>query len=360
MADLIKARQLAEQVRLSEDRPQDGSQNPQDYLGREQHRDSMLRHGVLISEQMTPDIEARLTEVCDRLRVPRSSISAFVYSSSEIQADCLMDTPSTCVLRFTSGLVNLMDSEEFKFVAAHEIGHFLLGHGACNQYQGEGSTESYMHHRSKELSADRVGLLGSESLDQSIQAIIKTASGLSEKVIRFDISKFLSQSELLSNPSRGESHNSTHPSMLIRCRALIWFGMEIKDMGGLSSMSVEAKQKIDRRVVKDLERFVDGQSRAQKKEIEDDILLWKLCVLIVAEGSFQKDLQDRIKKSLGEQLVDQVKNFFSLFPADELMNESVKRLEEVLNQLMKNFPSDAQLIENRAFESAYSLVNQRT
>ena len=47
-------------------------------------------------------------------------------------------------------------------------------------------------------------------------------------------------------------------------------------------------QDVDKKVTRDLERFVDGQIRARKKELSDDVTLWKSCVLIINEGSLRK------------------------------------------------------------------------
>ena len=59
MTDLCKARKLASFVRLSEDKPSRVS-GFEVVRGRENHRDTMLRHGVLISKSVAPLLEDRL------------------------------------------------------------------------------------------------------------------------------------------------------------------------------------------------------------------------------------------------------------------------------------------------------------
>ena len=81
MGDLTAARALANRIRLGED-PVEREPNVSDLRGRDSHRDSMLRHGLLISASVTPLIESRLVEVCDRLKVPREAVTAFVHNSS--------------------------------------------------------------------------------------------------------------------------------------------------------------------------------------------------------------------------------------------------------------------------------------
>lgn len=355
MADLRKARKLASFVRLSEDKLSEIS-NSENLKGRERHRDTMLRHGVLISKSVTPLLENRLASVCDTLDIPRESVTAFVYSSAEVQADCLIDSHTTCVLRFTSGLVNLMDEHEFKFIAGHELGHFLLYHGTCSQYLSEDSSENYIARRASELSADRIGYLAVGDAEESIQAIMKTASGLGEQFLRFDISSFMSQSNLISNPSRGELRNSTHPSMLIRCRALLWFSMSVHSIHDLEKLNESKIRETDARVIKDLKKFVDGQIRIRKTELESDVAVWKSVLLIFHSGSFSKEVQRRLAETLGDEKLESVKSFFELYSPDKLLDEITHRLDKTLVEATKEFPSSAEDIKSAGFKKAHRIV----
>lgn len=355
MPNLNSARELANRLRLKEDLRGD-SLTEKEFSGRDEHRDAMLRHGLLISGSVTPLLERRLSEVCERLTVPREAVTAFVYNGSDVQADCLVDTPETCVLRFTSGLVNLMDEKEFQFVVAHELGHFLLGHGACSQHPKGGSTEGFLIQRSRELSADRIGFLGVDNIDESVQAIIKTASGLGDEFLRFDVASFLSQAELLSNPSRGESHSSTHPSMVIRCRALLWFSMSIPSLADFANISDDVIKDVDKKVLTDLERYVDGQVRARKIQASEDITLWKTCVLIISAGAFTNDMQSRVAKELGETLLAGLKAFFGSHSAGELECEASKRLEAAIKNLYREFPESADEVKRGAVAKAYETI----
>ena len=355
MADLRLARSRASFARLPEDKP-DESQEITGLASRQDHRDAMLRHGVLISEAVAPLLEERLVEVCARLEIPRRNVTAFVYNSADVQADCLIDSPDTCVLRFSSGLVNLMDEHEFKFVAGHELGHFLLGHGTGEHYVAEGSSEGFMMRRARELSVDRIGYLAVGDLEESIQAIIKTASGLSEAFLRFDVASFLSQADLISNPSKGESQNSTHPSMLIRCRSLLWFSMSIKTIEELRVENESKLAQLNQRVVKDLEKFVDGHVRRKRAELEHDVALWKTALLVFHSGSFSKEVQGRMEENLGSDMLNGVRSFFDLYPAGELLDEINRRLEASLSSAKNEFPSSAAAIEDSGFEIAYLII----
>ncbi len=355
MVSLEAARAQAARVRLSEDLAGYKLESHQ-LQGRSEHKDMMLRHGLLLSESMTPVLESRLQEVCERLILPRQTVTAFVYNDANVQADCLIDSPESCVLRFSSGLVNLMNDKEFQFIAAHELGHFLLGHGACSQYTGDGSSESFITQRARELSADRIGFLGVDNLDASLKAIIKTASGLGNEFLRFDVASFMSQTEMLSNPSRGESRNSTHPSMLIRCRAMLRFSMSITCLQDLKNIKDSVIHDIDKKVTRDLEKFVDGHIRVRRQEFCDDIALWKTCMLIISEGSFSKDVQDRVTSNLGEDLLRGLKSFFESHDIDELEGEAQKRFNSVISTTYSEFPGSADNIETAAVKLAYKII----
>jgi hypothetical protein len=354
MVSVQAARSIGERVRLQEDRRGDQF-NSEQLAGRGFHKDQMLRNGLLISEAVTPKLEIRVQDVCKRLLLPREAVTAFVYNSSEVQADCVIDSPQSCVLRFTSGLVNLMDEKEFQFVAAHEIGHFLLDHGACSYNASEGSTENFMIQRARELSADRLGFLGTGDLDGSIQAIIKTASGLSNEFLRFDVTSFMSQASLISSPHLGEARDNTHPSLLIRCRALLWFSMVVSDIDALRRTSAPAISKVDSRVTQDLQKFVDGRIRARKTELSEDVLIWKICTLIICEGALKKDVQQRILNEIGEINLNGLKTFLDSYDYNELPLEADKRLKKSLALLYEDFPGSADEIESIIFEKAYKV-----
>ncbi len=316
----------------------------------------MLRHGVLVDRAITPDIELWLQEVCERLYIPRNAVYAFVYDNPSVQADCVIDTNSTCVLRFTSGLMNLMEKTEFQFVAAHELGHFLLMHNCSSNSIKDESPEDYMNRRARELSSDRIGYLGADSLDGALRAVMKTASGLSSRHIRFDVAKFMQQYMNLSQTSSGESPYSTHPSILFRARALLWFATEVTSINEIPGFTETVREKIDAKVQKDLEALVDGAVRNNLREIESDLLLWKLCVLIVSEGAFTKTNQDNIESTLGSDLLNDIKKFLDLYPPHELLTEAQKRLNESVTTLSYEFPASAGLIEDRTFQSAYDTL----
>ena len=354
MAEPYLGRKLASFVRLPEDREEAGL--AQFAPGRDGHRDQMLRHGVLISPAVTPVLEESIAAVCERLGIHRHQVTAFAYSSPEINADCLIDGPNSCVLRFTSSLINLLDQEEFRFVVGHELGHFLLDHRAGCKSGSDGSSERFIMERARELSADRLGYLGTDSLECSIRAIMKTASGLGGEHIRFDVSSFVAQGKLLTNAALGEGKTATHPSMLVRSRALLWFSMEIRSIEDIDGSRSGDVQRVDDRVLRDLEKFVDGHVRLAKQDMLESIAVWKSASLIYEAGGFKKAVQTKFAADLGDERLESLKSFFTLYPKDALSEEIAKRLQDALDQAYHEFPSSAQQLEKDGFTRAYSIV----
>jgi len=249
-----------------------------------------------------------------------------------------------------------MDAKEFKFVCGHELGHFLLNHGACVQTTLEDTPEGYMMSRARELSADRIGYLAIEDIDEAIQAIMKTASGLGDQYLRFDIASFLSQRNEIANSRSGERLNNTHPSMIIRCKALLWFSSAVKMFSEIKNLTPEKLSEINDRVTKDLIKYVDGQLRSKKIDISNDLVLWKSADLIFHSGNFSKHVQERLSVELGQPALSGVLSFFELHSPDELEREIASRVRDAISNINRNFPASAIAIENQAIEKAYTIL----
>ena len=351
MGDLNLAKEKASYLRLPEDISTE-TMPMEMFSGLGQHRDQMLRQGILISESVTPKLEEALSAVCKVLAMPRQAVHAFVYSNPEIQADCLVDSPDSCVLRFTSGLIRLLSFDELRFVFGHELGHFLLGHGSHSLFLPDDSAETYMVMRSRELSCDRLGYVAAGSAELALRAILKTMSGLGEDFIRFDVSSVISQKDLLSNPSIGETATNTHPSMMIRCRALLWLALAMNNTSQPEQLRKAELDKLNSRVLDDLRRFVDGHTRQRQQDLIKDLALWKAATLVLQSGSFSHKHQEEMAAVFGEEITQKLKTFLGLYSHSELRDEINKRLEMSSRSAINEFPSFAENIETSASNMA--------
>ncbi len=153
-----------------------------------------LAGAVKVSERQFPHIYALVRDgsyILDLKDVP----DVFVIQSPQVNAMAIgRDRPFIVI---TTGLVNLHDEEELRWVIGHELGHILSGHAVYRTmllilirlslriawmpigYIGLraiiwGLEEWF---RKSELSCDRAGLLAGQDLDAARRALMKLAGG---------------------------------------------------------------------------------------------------------------------------------------------------------------------------------------
>lgn len=301
---LLRATELAEAVRYSGD-----LRRAVDRIGTLQSSDihyQFNESGLRITDEVTPGLSKVLANVCERLNIRRDAILAFVYASPEIQAGCYSADTSDCLITMTSGLVKLMADDELAFVVGHELGHFLLGHGVAHSSHLE-STETLLGRRAMEISADRVGMLASPLGDAAFRSLIKTASGLEDSFLRYDVKTFLDQ---ISGPGFSVMSESTHPSIIHRCRALLWFQMSAVFRSHVGDRSGESIDKVNARVEKDMQAFVDGPAKRRISDAAESMKLWLATVAAIRGGSFTKQGQTRISEEFGSEYLEKLVRLF--------------------------------------------------
>jgi Zn-dependent protease with chaperone function len=155
---------------------------------------SFLAGAVKVSELQFPHIHALVRDGAYILDLPDIP-DCFVIQSPIVNAMAIGKDRPFIVL--TTGLVNLHDEEELRFVVGHELGHILSGHAVYRTmlliliqlsmriawmpigYLGLrgiiwGLEEWF---RKSELSCDRAGLLAGQDVDAARRALMKLAGG---------------------------------------------------------------------------------------------------------------------------------------------------------------------------------------
>lgn len=333
MTDPLKeARDFAERVRFSGDASRSRAN---DCVSRFQDLKSYFYGNELrISKEVTPALDHVLREVCEHLCIPLKSVNAFIYPDPMIQAGCLMGSKDECVIRFSSSLIEILDESEFAFVAGHELGHFLLNHGAAGVETENASLEYFIQKRAQEISVDRMGLIASGSLDVAVKAMMKSASGLTSKHLRFDVASFISQ---LKHSSLHDDERASHPSMFFRCRALLWFSVNDVFLSGWKAGSAETLSTLDDRIQKDLHKYVDGPARERIQETKDDLEMWMAAYEIVKDGVFSTQEQALFEERFGKDDLGKLKNFFKDVPVaqvQKVVQSKVEEAREALEQLI--------------------------
>jgi len=199
-------------------------------LNHRRHVGNALR----IGKGQFPELAEQVSWAAKRLRPP--PLQVFVYQEDRINAYSFgWDSPQAIVL--TSGTIESLDKDEFRFVVGHEMGHIALGHTRLGSLVGGVMGAPHIPvlstllvpvflwwSRSAEYSADRAGLVACGDLEKATSALLKllVGSNLAEQV---DAGEIIAQSQELSDQfdaSMGEAMDS-HPFLVHRVRELVDF-----------------------------------------------------------------------------------------------------------------------------------------
>ena len=336
--DLKEAWILAKKVRFFGDSIKVKSDDVQPFAA-QQMRSILSQDALEVTSLVTPDLANNINLVLERLSIPKKVVSAFVYSSAEPQASCFAGSITECVISFSSGLIKLLKGVELQFVIGHEIGHFLLGHNILNSREDNESPEYLIQQRAQEISADRLGLLACQSLEAGVRAMMKTVSGLSDEHLRYDTKIFLEQLQSATETSLNMTELSTHPSCLMRCRALLWFSMDHIFLYGKKRYSREALRKLDNRIEKDMHRFVDGRIRHRIAKVKGNVVLWLTAFEMIKDGRFDQDEQTIFSHRFGGEVLKKVLSLFdgmSKNEAVEIVEIKLRHASQELEAIMPN------------------------
>lgn len=294
-ADWSAPRRLAERLRFSGDHvhPEWTGEAPD---GVHEWRELLSQHEVRIAPEIMPTISRALGEAATRLGLSPEAIDGFVFESPVVNASCVSDADSACIVRVSSGLAKLLSGEEMQFVFGHEIAHHLFGHSKVRSGDSE-SIDALRLRRAGEISADRVGFVACGSLDVAIRAMLKVTSGLPDDLLRFDIRPFLAQLE--SSAGRGGSLGESHPSMGVRCRAVMWFASEFDPASG--SLPADRRRIVDERIARDLRRFTDATATRVVGMAVDELCLWMALRAILEDGVVSKAEQQWLRSEFGDE-----------------------------------------------------------
>ncbi len=171
--------------------------------------------GVEVTAEQFPDhpeLHAMVGDCAGILHV-KKAFHVFVKNDSSIDAYTTNVSEPAIVL--CSGLVSACSPEEIRFVIGHEMGHIVCNHvlwlSVVRELVESLKTDGFVKEaivsgallavaewsKQAEISADRAGLLCVQDLDVCEQALVRLASGLTERVLgRINVDAFLEQSEM--------------------------------------------------------------------------------------------------------------------------------------------------------------------
>ena len=179
-------------------------------LRERQYRLVYLASAVRVDERQFSDLHELLGQVCGVLDAQEQP-ELYVFNDPKPNAITLgVDRPFIAI---SSGMYELTDPDERRFVLAHELGHAMSGHalyqslllhllnliGAFGWLPAGGLGLRALiaglreWQRKAELSGDRAGLLATQDLDAALRVTMKLAGG--SHLDRIDVTAFLKQAD---------------------------------------------------------------------------------------------------------------------------------------------------------------------
>ena len=283
----------------------------------------LVRNSLEINKNLFPELDQCLRDVCSNLGLNRDTITAFVSSSPDIQAYCYSTNENECIINFSSQIIKLLNFEELKFVAGHEIGHFLLGHGLVHRNENE---VNVFNKRYQEISADRIGVICVSDINYAYKALIKLATGLGEDYIRFDMGEYLSQLES-TNLALGENPRNTHPSILIRIKAIDLFYED------LSNFNKKNKEKIDLKVSNFLNKYLDGPINVRKGQLKENYDIWITVKEMLKDKRLDQEEQELIKEKFGLEVFEKILNLLKNYNSEEVADFITEKIDETKKEI---------------------------
>ena len=226
-----------------------------------------------------------------------------MQASHELQAICLPGNEKAAFI-FTSALLERFDDEEILFVIGHEFGHNYFKHiNIPTNQDARTILRANILNRAAEILADRIGLLAGRNLNAATSALIKLATGLDNRNVRFDISSFLRQyGELIKRGPSLHEALSSHPLFLMRLRALILFSScsEYARYQGADEYNLMSREEIDRILHKDLQRLSGVAIDEIENDIIRDTILLGAILVFGNDGRISREEQSFIKEYVGD------------------------------------------------------------
>ena len=197
-------------------------------------------NSLKVNETLLPQFYNLCKEVKEKLEFI-GDIDFYITGDSEVNACSFYshDEQRPHIIEVNSGLFNLMNEEELKYVIGHEIGHLMNGDTIITRlfffiYSDDdaiGNCPEFLkkrvdfYNQLAELGADFYGYLANENLDACVTAAFKIASGLFLEKMNVSIETLLSENNQRLDYflKEGGINDGSHPVMPIRVRALELF-----------------------------------------------------------------------------------------------------------------------------------------
>ena len=338
-----------QQFKYSKDDPAEFGINPNSNKSEnksfdDSHLSNLLSRSIRVEKEIFPTVGGAIEKVFKRLDL-ENEFNFFVTADNfQANAACsLMPSASKPDIIITSKLIELLSEEELQFIIGHEVAHYFYQHSLYPNLETASETHLKLNilnlNRSAEISADRVGFIASGSLEKSLRASLKLASGLSEKHLKFSFSTYLDQLREIESIGKSQSELwSTHPSFLIRIQALIWFSMskEYHEYFDTKKKGIYDLKTVDSKIEKTIKKVVGDELENFNKEIYDRARLFGSLKLFLVDNKFSKEEQVKFTELVGKEKARKAIGWLKLSNPNMLD----KKVEDGFSEASKLLKSD--------------------
>ncbi|NDC24163.1 MAG: M48 family peptidase [Proteobacteria bacterium] len=299
-------------------------------------RSFYLHESLKASPSITPRVEKAIQGACQSIKLSRECVEVFIFNSDQTNAQSIALSKEKCIVRISSRLVDLLSLDELRFVIGHELGHFIYEHSIRTDSEEGLDEEGFLLSKAAEVSSDRIGLLACRSTLDATRAILKSISGLSSQHLGHDFSDFLDQFEEQTAHSDLSGFFTSHPSFLVRARALLWF-----DLVRSESDSSKRKQRLEdlnKRITVEMDRVFNRHSHKKIHKAEKDVYLWLCLKKSLEDGVFSKSEQRFFEEEFGADVSAALKALITEQNHEQVSGFIEKEIERTTQTLRKVLP----------------------
>ena len=266
-------------------------------------KNTLLANSLKVSETTVPIIKNHIADCSSVLGMDESNIDCYIYAKPDHNAFSISQGANNVLLAISSSLIKILDHAEMKFLIGHELGHSLFSHSELTHLgHSQMDYQSSKSLREMEISADRIGYLCAGSLENSITAMMKIASGLDGQFLNQDIRPFLDQSVSVSSQLANLPFSkSTHPPLPLRARALVWISTINRPSSEISNITPSDFSQINGHIRSEISSFFD---ETLEFEFQRECNFFKLLLYsshLSKDGVLTKKDQEAITKECGKE-----------------------------------------------------------
>ena len=299
-----------------------------------EHKIQLLSNSLKVTAEITPRIFSVIERILNQLSLLDISLECYVHNDSDMNASCFsLDNDVNVIIIISSGLVNKMTENELAFVIGHELGHYIFGHLNYAEVQREKNELVDMKlsriYQAHEISADRIGLICSGSIESSLRAIVKTVSGLNDEFITHNLYTYLHRIQSLKYDELAHAYH-THPIFPIRAKALTLFSMS-----ELYYLWIKEEKKaplttssLTKRIRKDLESTTLKGLKVKSQHIVSKFKLWFYVKSFIEDNTLDNDEVTFLEKHFGPEMTKKAITF-----AQNNSNGVAKKYEDFRKQV---------------------------